>query len=105
MADALYDRLADIFNMIGYGSRKSPELEALLKSLFNQEEANLAVNLSPMAPEAPAKLAERIGEDPARVAHVLNEMADKGLIYSAFGMARTGTSCFNWFRGYSNFNL
>jgi len=83
MADELYDRLADIFNMIGYGSHKSPELEALLKSLFNQEEARLAVNLSPMAPEAPKTLAERIGEDPDRVAFVLNEMADKGLIYSS----------------------
>jgi Na+-translocating ferredoxin:NAD+ oxidoreductase subunit B len=82
MPEALYDRLADIFNMIGFGSRKSPELEALLKSLFNEEEANLAVNLSPMAPEAPPKLAERIGADPVRVAQVLNAMADKGLIYS-----------------------
>jgi Na+-translocating ferredoxin:NAD+ oxidoreductase subunit B len=83
MPDALYDRLADIFNMIGFGSRKSPELEALLKSLFNEEEANLAVNLSPMAPEAPSQLAGRINADPVRVAQVLNEMADKGLIYSS----------------------
>ncbi|MGA3084359.1 MAG: hypothetical protein ABSE95_06140 [Thermodesulfobacteriota bacterium] len=83
MADELYDRLADIFNMIGFGSRKSPELQALLKSLFNQEEATLAVNLSPMAPEAPGTLAERIGADSSRVAQVLNEMADKGLIYSS----------------------
>ena len=82
MPDALYDRLADIFNMIGFGSRKSPELRDLLKSLFNEEEANLAVNLSPMAPESPVMLAERIGADPARVSQVLNEMADKGLIYS-----------------------
>ena len=50
MSDELYDRLADIFNMIGYGSRKSPELKNLLKSLFNEEEANLAANLSPLAP-------------------------------------------------------
>jgi Na+-translocating ferredoxin:NAD+ oxidoreductase subunit B len=83
MSDELYDRLADIFNMIGFGSRKSPELRNLLKSLFNEEEANLAVNLSPMAPESPGKLAERVGADPTRVAQVLNEMADKGLIYSS----------------------
>ena len=61
MADKLYDQLADIFNLIGYGSRRSPELEALLKSLFTREEANLAVNLSPMAPESPNKLAGRLG--------------------------------------------
>jgi Na+-translocating ferredoxin:NAD+ oxidoreductase subunit B len=82
MPDVLYDRLADIFNMIGFGSRKSPELENLLKSLFNEEEARLAVNLSPMAPESPKTLAERIGQDTARVSSILNGMADKGLIYS-----------------------
>jgi len=92
MADELYDRLADIFNMIGYGSRKSPELEALLKSLFNPEEARLAVNLSPMAPESPKTLADRIGEDPQRVALALNKMADKGLIYSSL---RNGE---NWYK-------
>ncbi len=83
MADELYDRLSDIFNLIGYGSRRSPELEALLKSLFTEEEARLAVNLSPMAPEPPGTLAGRLGLDPARVARMLDDMADKGLIYSS----------------------
>ena len=83
MADELYDRLADIFNLIGYGSRRSPELEALLKSLFTQEEAHLAVNLSPMAPESPGNLAGRLNLDTGRVARMLDEMADKGLIYSS----------------------
>ena len=83
MADELYDRLADIFNLIGYGSRRSPELEALLKALFTEEEARLAVNLSPMMPEAPGKLAGRLGLDAGHVAHMLDNMADKGLIYSS----------------------
>jgi ferredoxin/DNA-binding MarR family transcriptional regulator len=82
MADPLYDRLADIFNLIGFGSHKSPELENLLKALFNEEEARLAVHLSPMAPEPPSEVAKRVGMDPARAARVLDEMADKGLIYS-----------------------
>ena len=82
MPDELYDKLADIFNLIGFGSRKSPELETLLKSLFNEEEARLAVHLSPMAPEPPKALADRLGENPDRVASVLDQMADKGLIYS-----------------------
>jgi ferredoxin len=83
MAQELYERLADIFNMIGFGSGKSPELIALLESLFNEEEVLIAVNLSPMAPESPAKVAGRIGAKPERTAFVLNEMADKGLIYSS----------------------
>ncbi len=82
MPDELYDQLADIFNLIGFGSRKSPELANLLKALFKEEEARLALHLSPMAPEPPARLAERIGADPDRVAKVLNDMADRGLIYS-----------------------
>jgi Na+-translocating ferredoxin:NAD+ oxidoreductase subunit B len=83
MEQDVYDRLADIFNMIGYGSHKSPEFTALLKALFNEKEARTAVNLSPMAPEHPAKVAQRLGEDPGAVAALLNEMADKGLIYSS----------------------
>jgi Na+-translocating ferredoxin:NAD+ oxidoreductase subunit B len=83
MADELYDRLADIFNLIGYGSRRSPELEALLKSLFTGEEAHLAVHLSPMAPEPPGKLACRLGLESEHVARMLDDMADKGLIYSS----------------------
>jgi electron transport complex protein RnfB len=83
MTEELYDRLADIFNMIGFGSSKSPELIALLKSLFNGEEVRVAVNLSPMAPEPPATVAGRISEDPEKIAILLDKMADKGLIYSS----------------------
>jgi len=83
MGDALYGQLADLFNRIGFGSRKSPELEALLKSLFNEEEAGAALHLSPLAPEPPARVAERLGQDPEHMARLLDEMADKGLIYSS----------------------
>jgi electron transport complex protein RnfB len=83
MSDELYDRLADLFNRIGFGSSKSPELEALLKSLYKEDEARVALNLSPFAPESPATVAERMGEDPERLARVLDEMADKGLAYSS----------------------
>ncbi|MDD5167764.1 MAG: hypothetical protein PHN75_03025 [Syntrophales bacterium] len=81
--EQLYDRLADLFNLIGFGSHRSPELEALLKALFTEEEARLALNLSPMAPEPPGALAGRVGLDPVHVAAMLNDMADKGLIYSS----------------------
>ncbi len=83
MSDELYDKLADLFNQIGYGSRKSPELDALLKALFNDEEARAALNLSPLSPESPAQVAERLGEDPDQMARLLDGMADKGLIYSS----------------------
>ena len=83
MSDELYEKLADIFIQIGFGGRKSPELDALLKSLFNEEEARVALNLSPFAPESPGEVAERLGRDPGQIAALLNAMADKGLIYSS----------------------
>jgi len=92
MAGELYDRLADLFNQIGYGSRKSPELEALLKALFNEEEARAALDISPLAPEPPSSVAERMEEDPDKMARLLDEMAGKGLIYSS---ARDGE---NWYK-------
>jgi hypothetical protein len=85
MPDKLYDELADRFNQIGFGSRKSPELEALLKALFTEDEARAVLHLSPLSPEAPESVAERIGEDPER-------------------MARIGTRRFSSSRGYSSFN-
>lgn len=56
---------------------------ALLKCLFNEGEARVAGNSSPLAPEPPAKVAERINETPEEIAALLDGMADKGLIYSS----------------------
>jgi len=92
MADETYDKLADIFNRIGFGSRKSPELIALLKSLFDEMEAHVALHLSPFAPEPPGIIAGRLGQDPDRIAGILDTMADKGLIYSS---RRDGE---NWYK-------
>jgi hypothetical protein len=83
MSDELYDQLSDLFNKIGFGGRKGPEMNALLQSLFNEDEAATALNLSPFAPEPPASVAERMGEDPDILAGRLDEMADKGLIYAS----------------------
>jgi len=83
MSDELYEQLSDLFNKIGFGGRKGPEMIALLKSLFAEDEARTALNLSPFAPEAPEKVAERMGEDPALMAERLDKMADKGLIYAS----------------------
>ena len=81
MTQQLYVDLAEMYRQIGFGGRHCQELYDLLASLFNEEEARLALNLSPFGPEAPEKLAERLEADPVEVAETLNEMADKGLIY------------------------
>ena len=78
-----YEKLADIFNQIGFGNRISPELINLLKALFNEEEALVAVNLSPFAPESSSEVAKRMNEDPDKIDKLLDIMANKGLIYSS----------------------
>jgi Pyruvate/2-oxoacid:ferredoxin oxidoreductase delta subunit/DNA-binding MarR family transcriptional regulator len=83
MTNPLYANLADLFNRIGFGSGQSPELYALLESLFNQEEARVALALSPFSPEPPAQVAQRLGMDPVHIAALLDKMADKGLIYAS----------------------
>jgi ferredoxin len=81
MGDGLYDQLAELLRKISFGVEKGPEMDALLRALFTEQEARVAVNLSPLAPEPPEKVAERMGEDSAEVAAILNRMADKGVIY------------------------
>ena len=81
MTQQLYIDLAEMYCQIGFGGRHCQELYDLLQSLFTEDEARLALNLSPFGPEAPENLAERLGDDPVKVADMLNEMADKGLIY------------------------
>ena len=81
MTRKLYEDLADLFNKIGYGSRSCPELYTLLESLFSEAEARVALALSPFAPEPPGTVAERMGEDPDRITKMLDDMADRGLIY------------------------
>ncbi|MBW1786902.1 MAG: 4Fe-4S binding protein [Deltaproteobacteria bacterium] len=81
MTLSLYQDLAKLFSEIGFGIRYCPELDALLRALFTEEEAKLALNLSPLAPEPPKSVAERTGGDPDAVARMLDEMTDKGLIY------------------------
>ncbi len=81
MTQQLYVDLAEMFRKIGFGGRHCPELYALLEALFNEEEAKLALHLSPFGPEAPKNLADRLQKDPREVAEILDKMADKGLIY------------------------
>ena len=88
----LYEKLAEIFNQIGFGNRISPELINLLKALFNEEEAQVAVNLSPFVPEPSSEVAKRMNEAPDKIDKILDTMANKGLIYSS---KRDGK---NWYK-------
>ncbi|MBU2550678.1 MAG: hypothetical protein KKB20_19880, partial [Proteobacteria bacterium] len=81
MSEDVYQQLAELFDRIGFGIQYGPELDALLRALFSEDEARLALNVSAMAPESPESVAGRTGQDPSRVAAMLDEMTDKGLLY------------------------
>jgi len=81
MNQDIYAKLGDILETISLGVKRGPEFDTLLRALFEEEEARVAIHVSPMAPEPPERVAERMGEDGGKVARLLDRMADKGLIY------------------------
>ena len=81
MAKGVYARLADILGHLSFGMFPGPELDALLTALFDEQEAETAVQVSPLIPEPPETVAERLGKPSDEVAARLDDMADKGLLY------------------------
>jgi Na+-translocating ferredoxin:NAD+ oxidoreductase subunit B len=65
---------------MGFPSTESGVELKILEKLFSEEEANLYLNLSMML-EAPESVAQRIGQDTAAVAALLERMFQGGLIF------------------------
>lgn len=76
---------------LGYPQTASGVEMAILKKLFTEEEAELALLLSPL-PEEAQQIAERAGMDPAALEEKLLAMSRKGLI---FRVRRQGKILFN----------
>ena len=64
---------------LGFPETESGTALRILKKLFSEEEADLALNLTPK-PVTAMTLAKRIGKDPEDLGSLLETMADKGLI-------------------------
>jgi len=82
MTEAIYARLAQhLDNLPGGFPRSETGVEMrILRRLFTEEEAELAVHLS-LRPEPAAKVAARLDRDPEKIASLLHEMSHKGLIF------------------------
>jgi electron transport complex protein RnfB len=82
MTEAVYERLAQhLDNLPGGFPRSESGVEMrILRRLFTEEEAELAVHLS-LRPEPAAKIAARLERDPEKIASLLHEMSHKGLIF------------------------
>ncbi len=75
----IYEQLADHLNSMPIGAPKTSELWEILKILFTEEEAALAVNL-PFFPMDLDVLTEKTGVEKTRLKPMLEQMAKKGTV-------------------------
>ena len=93
MSEDVFLKLREFLNQFPLGYPKSPsgvEIE-ILKRLFTEEEANIAIRLTHI-PEEASKIAKRTGMDVNYLEDKLELMAKKGLV---FRMRRNNKTLFN----------
>ncbi len=80
----IYDKLADYLNTMPVGAPKAPELFEILKIIYTEEEAELALKL-PFLPMTLDALADRTGIAEADLKPMIDGMLKKGLIFVELG--------------------
>jgi ferredoxin len=93
MGDEAYYKLREFLDQFPLGFPKTPsgvEIK-ILKRLFTEEEAKIAVLLTPI-PEEASQIAQRSGMDPQFLEQKLEAMSKKGLI---FRVRREGKTLYN----------
>ena len=82
LSDEAYVKLREFLDTFPLGLPATPsgvEIK-ILKKLFTEEEARVAVLLSPF-PEEVSQMAERSGVDEKYLAEMLDKMSRKGLVF------------------------
>lgn len=81
MNETVYERLREHLDSLptGYPKTQSGVELKMLQKLFTEEEAEMACQLRSF-PETAEQIAERLGQDPAKVADFLQRISQKGLI-------------------------
>ena len=82
MSNEIYCQLREQLDQysVGFPATKSGVELKILKKLFTEEEAHMYLNLSMML-ETPESVAERMKQGPEKAANLLENMAEKGLIF------------------------
>ncbi len=80
MSRNFYDRLIDKLNQFPAGAPRTEKFIELLKTLFTEDEAEVAAAL-PVLPSSLPSIAESMERDEAELKPILEKMADKGLAY------------------------
>ena len=102
----IYQKLADHLDHLpaGFPATETGVELRILKRLFSEEEAVIALGLSMLA-EAPAVIAERLGQDVDELAPVLEKMAKKGLIFRSTKGSQTKYSAAQFVVGIWEFHV
>ena len=67
---------------VGFPKTKSGVEIRILRSLFTEEEAQMAINLTPL-PETLEQIAQKVNKNPKDIKPLLEQLANKGLIFRA----------------------
>ena len=88
MAKDIYVELCDHLNKYPLWAPESNAFLEILRTMFTEAEARLALNLTPHT-EPVSQIAQRLGEDPQILQKQLEEMVYKGLLMKKPGIAET----------------
>ncbi|UCD58630.1 MAG: 4Fe-4S binding protein [Candidatus Hydrogenedentota bacterium] len=80
MREKIYEKLIDKLNRYPSGAPRTERFIELLKTLFNEDEAEVALDL-PIFPTPLPSICEMLGRDEVELKPILESMADKGLAY------------------------
>ncbi len=75
----VYGRLQERLDRFPIGAPPAEALQEILKGLYTPEEAEIGARM-PIRPTDIEGIARRTGKPPAELRHILNRMADKGLV-------------------------
>jgi ferredoxin/DNA-binding transcriptional ArsR family regulator len=81
MSDKTYEKLRELIDVHPLGCPPAPEIIEILKILFDEDEARVALGLG-FIPFAVDQIARRAGMDPKGAESHLESLADKGVVYA-----------------------
>jgi Na+-translocating ferredoxin:NAD+ oxidoreductase subunit B len=93
MKKEIYEKMRGKLNGFPMGAPDAKELEEILHILMTEEEAEVAIGLTPF-PEEPGAIARRMKVDEEKLVSILERLSDKGLVFCLKRDGKTKYSLF-----------
>lgn len=101
MKKDVYGKLRELLDLHPFGCPPAPEIIEILKILFTEEEANVALGLA-FRPFTVEEIAHRAGVDTQEAGERLESLADKGLVFARQKEGVWGYALFDILRIFEN---